>query len=192
MIGHDMPVRPGAPSPILETVMRNRKYPLPGLAAVLRERRGVAMVEFAIVLPVLVLLLLPLVDLGMGFYVKTQVMTAAEAGAQYAFVHGWSGTNTTTQTSLVAAVNSATSLSGLQVTTAPSLSCKCANGTTLTTLTVTAPYSQSTCSAQTCVTSPPAGAYVTVHAQATYTPLFTYRIFGGGKTLTASSTVRVQ
>ena len=54
---------------------------LHSLAAFCRERRGVAMIEFAVTMPLIVGLLLPLTDLGIGFYKKTQLMTAAEAGA---------------------------------------------------------------------------------------------------------------
>lgn len=155
--------------------------------------RGVAMVEFALTAPFLVLLMLPLVDIGMGFYVKTQLMTAAEAGAQYAFVHGWSGTNSTTQTAILSAVTSATSLTGIQTTPAPVLACGCANGTTITYSSPGGSFTQSSCATQAaCASGQNPGAYVTVSTQVTYTPLFGYWIFGGASTLTAGSTVRVQ
>jgi Flp pilus assembly protein TadG len=156
------------------------------------NQRGVAMIEFAVVMPVLVLLMLPLVDLGMGFYTKTQVMTAAQAGAQYAFVNGWTGTNGATQTAILSAVTSATSLASISASPAPTLACGCSDGTTIT-YSSPGSFSQSDCATLTaCANGEKPGAYVTVNAQANYTPLFTFGIFGGAGTLSASSTVRVE
>lgn len=163
------------------------------LAGLRADNRAVAVIEFAVVMPILVFLLLPLVDLGMGFYVKTQVMTAAQAGAQYAFVHGWNGTNGTSQTSILAAISSATSLSGLQASPAPVLACGCADGTTITYSSPGGSFSPDNCLAMTaCASSQKPGAYVTVNTQAAYTPLFTYLIFSGSTTLSATSTVRIE
>lgn len=157
-----------------------------------RNQRGVAMIEFAVVMPMLVLLMLPLVDLGIGFYTKTQVMTAAQAGAQYAFVNGWSGTNSTAQTAILSAVTSATSLASISATPAPTLACGCSDGTTIT-YSSPGSFSQSDCATlAACANGQDPGAYVTISAQANYTPLFTFGIFGGASTLSASSTVRVE
>ncbi len=165
----------------------------------LGDRHGVAIVEFAFVASFLVALMLPVVDIGMGFYYKTRVMTAAQAGAQYAFVHDWSGNSAATQTAITTAVTSAMDLS-VSATPAPSLSCKCADGTQLNNPTSlpSSPFTPATCSSlpsTNCTgsnnpNSP--GAYVTVNAQVTYSPLFAYLGFGNPVTLTASSTVRVQ
>jgi Flp pilus assembly protein TadG len=167
-----------------------------GLEGFRRERRGVAMIEFGVTLPILVIMLLPMVDIGMGFYVQSQVATAAEAGAQYAFVKGWSGNNSATQTNIVGAVTSATGLSGIQATPAPVLSCGCVDGNTITMSTPNSPFTPSSCAGlATCTGSnnpQKPGAFVTVTAQANFQPIFTYWIFGGAKTLTATSTVRIQ
>jgi Flp pilus assembly protein TadG len=163
------------------------------LARLRSDNRAVAMIEFAVVMPILVLLLLPLFDLGMGFYTKTQVMTAAESGAQYAFVHGWSGTSSTSQTSILSAVSSATGLSGVQASPAPVLACGCADGTNITYSSPGGSFSPSSCSAlAACASTQKPGAYVTISAQASYRPLFTYLIFSGSTTLSATSTVRIQ
>ena len=160
----------------------------------LRDKRGVATVELALVSTLVVGMMLPLFDIGMGFYVRTQTHTAAEAGAEYAFLHGWSGTNSTGQPSITSAVTSATNLS-VSASPAPSLSCGCVDGTTINAVTMTPPYQETDCSTHTC-TSPNntvgAGAYVTVNAQATYTPLFTYLGMGAPITFTATSVVRVE
>jgi Flp pilus assembly protein TadG len=191
-------IAPSAAAPLATagTAMEMPRSIVRALAAFRRERRGLAMIEFAVTLPVIVVLLLPMVDIGMGFYAKTQVMTAAEAGAQYAFVHGWNGTNATTQTAIVTAVTSSTGLSGIQATPAPTLKCGCVDGTTITLSTPASPYSSSSCAAQTTCSGAnnpqKPGAFVTVAAQKAYSPLFSYGIFGGAVTLTASSTIRIQ
>jgi Flp pilus assembly protein TadG len=163
------------------------------------NRDGVAIVEFALVASFLVALMLPIIDIGMGFYYKTRVMTAAQAGAQYAFVHDWSGNSATTETAITTAVTSAMDLS-VSATPAPSLSCKCADGTRLNDPAnpPSSPFTPSTCAslaATNCTGSNNPngpGAYVTVNAQVTYNPLFVYLGFGNPVTLSASSTVRVQ
>jgi Flp pilus assembly protein TadG len=163
------------------------------LARLRADNRAVAVIEFAVVMPILVFLLLPLVDLGMGFYAKTQVMTAAQAGAQYAFVHGWNGNSSTSQTAILSAISSATGLSGVQASPAPALACGCADGTNITYSSPGGSFSPSSCSAMTaCASSQKPGAYVTINTQVTYSPLFTYLIFSGSTTLSATSTVRIQ
>lgn len=161
-----------------------------------RDRRGVATVELALVSTVMIGLMLPMFDIGMGFYFKTQVHTAAQAGAEYAYVHGWNSTNTTTQTSILSAVTSATGLSAIAASPAPTLACGCVDGTTITLSTPSSPYTSDTCASQTtCAGSNnpvKPGAFVTVNAQATYTPLITYLGFGSPVTLSATSVVRVQ
>ena len=174
------------------------------LASTLRDKRGVATVELALVSTLVVGMMLPLFDIGMGYYVRTQTHTAAEAGAEYAFIHGWSGTNSTVQSNMTAAVTSATNLS-VSASPAPSLSCGCVNGTTINAVTMTGSYQEGDCAnafpdsnnptSHNCP-SPnnqvPAGAYVTVNAQASYTPLFHYLGMGSTITFTATSVVRVE
>jgi len=163
-------------------------------ARTLRDRQGVATVELALVSTLLVGMMLPLFDIGMGFYVKTQTHTAAEAGAEYAFIHGWTGSNSTGQPGMTSAVTNATNLS-VSSTPAPSLSCGCVDGTTITAVAMTGSYQETDCAGHAC-TSPNntvgAGAFVSVSAQATYTPLFTYLGFGNPVTFTATSVVRVK
>lgn len=52
-----------------------------------RGRRGAAAVEFAVVLPLLVLLLLGGADFGRCFYSAMAVTNAARAGAEYGAMH---------------------------------------------------------------------------------------------------------
>jgi len=174
------------------------------------ERRGVAMIEFVVTMPLMVALLLPLVDLGMGFYRKTQLMTAAEAGAQYAWLQGFNSATIKTAVQNATGLGStAVPLTDITVT----LSCKCVD--TSTNQFSTNPASITAADASVCSGKPSTyctagnnvpglpGAYVTVTiTPATtcstsstdavcYKPLFTYGIFGGPVDLTVTSTVRV-
>jgi Flp pilus assembly protein TadG len=138
------------------------------------DRKGAALVEFALSLTLLILLLLPVFDLGRGFYFKTQVMTAAQAGAQWAFTNGWTNfDNTAPQSNMCkAAINSTPLDTSVDCTTtnsgnhlvysanpttndptlgAPnfSLACKCVDGTALNTtpgpLTPSTPFKPQDC-----------------------------------------------
>lgn len=149
------------------------------LGAALRARGGASAVEFAILLPVIAAIIVPLVDLGMGLYTQEQVQVSAQAGAQYAALKGWnSGANAS---AIQTAVTSATSLSSVRASPAPSQSCGCLNGASIV---------AASC-ASTCPDGSTPGIYVTVNAQAAYTPLLPYPILGNAVTLTSQSTVRV-
>jgi Flp pilus assembly protein TadG len=137
---------------------------------------AVAAVEFAVGATLLTALLIPLVDLGMGFYQKMQVQDAAQAGAQYALAHGWNST------AIENAVTSASTLASINASPAPARSCGCPQGTSVT---------SSTCGG-TCAGGQSVGTYVTVGAQAVYTPLIPYPVIGQSLTLTAQAVVRIQ
>jgi Flp pilus assembly protein TadG len=145
------------------------------LARLLGARDGNAAVEFSLAAPVLTIMLVPMVDIGMGVYQQMQVQDAAQAGAQYAMAHGWNSS------SIQSAVTSATALS-VSASPAPSKSCGCPDGTSV---------SAATCGS-TCSDGRPAGSYVTVSAQATYTPLLPYPAMGSSVTLSAQATARIQ
>src|SRR5215475_13767160 len=87
------------------------------------DRSGAALVEFAVVATLLIALMLPLVDIGMGFYVKSQVMTAAQAGAQFAYLAGWTTNNQTAQTDISNAVVTASGLGNSNSCTGNGNSC---------------------------------------------------------------------
>ena len=151
--------------------------PLSRLAARLRRcTRGVTAVEFAVALPLLAGILLPMIDIGMATYQKMQVTDAAQAGADYALLHGWNST------SIQNAVTNATSLTGVSANPAPSQSCGCPSGTSIT---------SATCG-DTCANGQAAGTYITVGAQATYIPLVSYSGFGSSVVLQSTAVVRIQ
>ncbi|ALJ14582.1 TadE/TadG family type IV pilus assembly protein [Sphingopyxis macrogoltabida] len=57
----------------------------------LRHRSGASGVEFALVLPILIALLIGTIDLGAMAWTKMEVQAAARAGANYAFVNATKG-----------------------------------------------------------------------------------------------------
>ena len=144
--------------------------------ASLKNRSGVSSVEFALAAPLLAGILALLVDFGIGFYEKMQVNDAAQAGAQYAVEHGWN------KNAIKDAVTNATPLAGVSASPDPTQSCGCASTTGVTSI---------SCNG-TCANGLSPGTYVTVNAQATYTPMMSYPIFGSTVTLTGQSTARIQ
>src|SRR5260370_41103176 len=78
-----------------------------------RGEEGVSAIEFAVVGGSLSLLLLGVLDFGIGFWEKIQAGDAAQAGAQYAARNGYDSARIQT------AVTRATTLSGVQASPAP-------------------------------------------------------------------------
>jgi len=145
------------------------------IASLLEDCRAVSAVEFAITAPLLIGMLIPLVDLGLGIAKNTQLHNAAHAGAQYALVNGWDNT------AIRSAVTNATNLSPIEALPAPSQSCGCPTGTAVT---------QVTCGSV-CSDGSNAGTYVTVNARSSYVPVIQYPMLGSSFTLVATSIVRI-
>ncbi|HXQ51702.1 MAG TPA: TadE/TadG family type IV pilus assembly protein [Stellaceae bacterium] len=139
------------------------------------SRSGAAAVELGLVAPMLVGILLPMVDLGMGAYNKMRVQNAAEAGAQYALEHGYNSSSITT------AAQNSTSL-GTGVTVSPSQACNCINSGVI--------GPSVTCGAA-CSDGSTAGTFVTVNTQSTYTLLISYPGLTNPMTLRGLAVVRV-
>jgi Flp pilus assembly protein TadG len=151
------------------------------LRAFWKERKATSAIELALILPVIAAMIVPLTDLGMAAYTKMEVQNAAQAGADYALKNAQAGFDAT---NIGNAVTSATALSGVSADPAPSQSCACVSGTTITD-TTTPPCSTGCASGN-------EGVYVTVNAQASYTPLFPYPTIPSAITFNATSTVRIQ
>jgi Flp pilus assembly protein TadG len=154
--------------------MRGAMHYLSRAISTLRNCSGVSSVEFAVALPVLVTLLTVLVDFGIGFYEKMEVEDAAQAGTHYALLYGWDSS------AIQNAVTNATKLS-VSASPSPTKTCGCPSGSAVT---------AATCGAV-CASGLSAGTYVTVNAQASYTPLITSPILGSSVTLKAQSVVRI-
>ncbi len=144
------------------------------------SRRGTsaaAGIEFAIIVPFLLLGFIGAVDLGIGVYRNMQVHDAAQAGAQYAVANGFN------PASIQTAVLNATSYSAISASPAPQQFCGCATTTGIT----------NTSCGSSCASGAPAGTYVSVAASATYHPtLFSSGLFPNSFALSARSTVRIK
>jgi Flp pilus assembly protein TadG len=141
-----------------------------------RNDSGVAAIEFAVLGAVLCMIVVAVGDLGLGFYSNMQVQNSAQAGAQYAAVHGFNSTSVTN------AVTNATSVAGITASPAPTQFCGCVTGSTMAT---------ATCGSV-CANGMTAGTYVSVSAARTYSTLISYPGFPASYSQTATSTVRIQ
>lgn len=146
------------------------------LARAADNTSGVAAIEFGIVVPLLALLVIAVIDLGLGIYAKMQVEDSAQAGVEWAIKNGFD-TNLIT-----AAVTNATSNTGVSASPAPNQFCGCAAGSAIT---------AATCGS-TCTGGAAAATYVTVSAQATYTTMISYPIFPSSYNFSIQSTARLQ
>lgn len=137
---------------------------------------GVAAIEFAVLGAVLCMIVVAIGDLGLGFYSYMEVQTSAQAGAQYAAVHGFNST------AISSAVTNATSVTGITASPAPQQFCGCVVGQAVV---------AATC-ASTCADGMTAGTYVSASAVRDYSTLLSYPGFASTYHQTATSTVRIQ
>ena len=138
--------------------------------------RAVAAIEFAIIVPVLLFMMIAVVDFGMAIYSNMQVQNAAQAGAQYAIAHGFNAN------SISQAVTSATNLPGITVSAGPTKFCGCPSSAGVT----------NTACNSICSGGATPGTYVTVSAQGSYTTIVPYPMIPSNFTFTSPSTVRIQ
>jgi Flp pilus assembly protein TadG len=150
------------------------------IAANRRERRcdGVAAVEFALIAPLLLVLLTGVGEVGIAAHQRLQVEAAAEVGALYAARHGDGDL-----TAIGTAVVNGTGTSGITATPVPAKFCGCPTASDV--------VSQGTNCTTVCPDTKPPGHYVTVSAAITHQTLLPYLNLAIG-TLTASSTIRVK
>jgi Flp pilus assembly protein TadG len=140
----------------------------------LADRTGAVGLEFALLLPAMVLLLMGMFDYGSLSYQTMEVTAAAHAGADYALHNGWNATAVQT------AVTSATGLS-VTASPAPALSKACVTNNALVVTTGT-----------TCPSGGAPGNYAIVNAQAPFTPLVSWSAFVMPSTISAQAAVRLQ
>jgi Flp pilus assembly protein TadG len=141
-----------------------------------RDRRGIAAVEFAVLLPVLVLMAVCTMDLGLAVYTKMRVQESAQAGSDYAILHGFD------VSAVSSAVANAGDLSGLTATPAPAQFCGCPGSSGVT---------SATCDS-TCPNGNPVGKYISASATVVYHTLMTYPIIPAQYTFASTSTVRIK
>ena len=154
--------------------------------------RGIAALEFALVAPVMLIILGGIVDYGLGFYDKALLNNGIAAGAEYAVLNASSlvSNGAAQQTAIETLVQNASGLSGVSVSPAPTG----INPTTYSCVDSTAspPTLTSSSKGATCSNGAPAGVYVVITAQYTYTPLLSALSGMGSTTLTQSTTVQIQ
>ena len=142
----------------------------------LRHKSGSAAVEAAIILPLLLLLLTALFDLGFAGWEAMQVQSAADAGAQYATRNPWNVSQ------ISAAVTSATGASGVSANPAPSQFCGCPTGGTLVAISCTSK----------CANGDTPSLYGQVNAQMTHFTVLHYPGLAQPLTLTGTAIARLQ
>jgi Flp pilus assembly protein TadG len=178
-----------------------------------RDRSGVAAVEFALIAPTVMLVLVGLVDLGGILYTRFQLDASLSAGANYAIVNAAS-VNSTSGASLAGALSGVvssgqssnwatssitvnngptSSSSGGTVTTGGTASnadsCYCPTGTAASTVTW---GTAQTCGA-TCTGGGYAGKFVLLQASVNYSPVFSgYGMVSQAGTISSSTLVQVQ
>jgi Flp pilus assembly pilin Flp len=109
-----------------ERIMKNGRE----FAQLVFDEKGTAAIEFGLVGTFLSLLMIGLVDFGMGYWEQMQVGNAARAGAEYAIANASALSTPTTWTSseiqlIQNAVTGATSLGSITASPPPTQSCGC-------------------------------------------------------------------
>ncbi|UPK40358.1 hypothetical protein IVB18_18615 [Bradyrhizobium sp. 186] len=127
-------------------------------------------------IPLLSLMVVSVSDIGLAVYRKMQVEDAAQAGAQYAIVHGFD------MSGISSAVTSATNSTAITASPSPVQFCGCPTSTGVSSVSC----------GTVCTGGAQAGTYATVSAQATYYTLINYQIVGATYTYNAQSTARLQ
>ena len=142
-------------------------------ATLIGDEAGSAAVEFALLAPVLVMIVMGMIDYGSVMNQTMQVAAAAHAGAEYAIRNGWNANGIQT------AVTGATTLT-VSASPAPQLVTACiSNGAVVTT------------AAPTCASGAKPGHYVVVSAQATVTPLVAWPSFVMPAAVSSQATIRI-
>jgi Flp pilus assembly protein TadG len=137
--------------------------------------RGTAAVEFAIIIPIVVVMAIATLDFAQGIYRKMQVQNAAQMGAQYAVARGYDKTS-------IANVVTSTGFAAVEASPEPSQFCGCATSTGIDVIDCNLKCSGGTAP----------GTYVRVSAKANYSPLIPYPLVPSSFTFRAQSTVRIQ
>ena len=145
----------------------------------IRSEAGNAAVEFAILAPILTVLVAGLGDMASAVNLATKLNSAARAGATYAMVYP-SDTN-----GVKVAAQAATNDSGMTVGT-PSLYCTCGSSA------VSVSNPTLNCTTGTCASGKVKKWYVSVATTQTYTPILSYHGFFSTLSMSGSATVEVQ
>ncbi len=140
-----------------------------------RQQQGSAAIEFGLMIPLLLTILMGLVELGDAMYEAMQVNSAAEAGAMYAAKNGFDAAG------ISAAVVNATGTQGIAAVPAPTQFCGCPSAVGV------APVA---CNS-TCTGNATPGQYVRINAALDHRTILPYPGLSLPTTLTAQSIVRI-
>jgi len=147
-----------------------------------RGEAGLALVEFAIAVPLLMLLVLGGIELGRYAYFSIVVGNAARAGVQYGAQNLLTAGDSTGMSN--AALTDGQNVAGLAVASpAPGIVCSCWNGT--------ASSADTGCDPTVCPTGAHRVVYVQVTMTGTMSPLFNYPLLPGTYTITRQAVMRV-
>jgi hypothetical protein len=179
---------PGKAVAIGKTRLQHR---LDRLGAMTDDETAATAVEFALAVPLLLVLLMPLAELGLAFSQQIQVQQAAQAGAEYASRHPW---NSSSVTAIENAISSASRLTLLpwsdpilsQPNPWPQQICGCPNPDLNL-----KKIDPATC-ASPCANGESAGYYVIVNAQVSYSRILPFSLLENPTPLVAQATVRSQ
>ncbi|HWE07518.1 MAG TPA: TadE/TadG family type IV pilus assembly protein [Rhizomicrobium sp.] len=155
-----------------------RRRPL--LIRIAQSNQGLAALEFALLAPVLMALLVGLLDFGLAFQRQLQVNAAAQAGASYAVINGFDVTGIT---NIVTAGSS-----GIQASPAPTQVCGCPGATSGIT---TSSPSTPPCTGK-CPDGSTAGVYVSANALLSYSTLLPWPGITNPLSLSSTEMVRTQ
>lgn len=144
---------------------------------ILTGQKGTAAIEFGLAIPLLLVMLMGVVELGFAIYQGMQVYAAAEAGALYAAQNGWSSSGIST------AVTSATSATGLTASPAPTQFWGCPDESGISTV---------VSSSVKCADGNSPGLYVQVNASLDHATILPYPGLPLPTTLTAKSIIRIK
>lgn len=134
--------------------------------------RGSSIVEFALMTPMIVSILMGVADFGLAVNEKMRLVSASRAGVQSGY------DNSSNVSAITQAVQGATGLNAQSIAVVVSNSCGCADGSTVA------------CGG-TCVNGGALRSYVTVAVSENYSLLLNYPGFPNPIMLSASTTLRV-
>jgi Flp pilus assembly protein TadG len=139
-----------------------------------RQEAGNTAVEFALLLPVLVLLIAGLVDFGRAYFTKMELENAARAGGQYGILHGAGDLDT-----IKSIVRDATDIPSADLTVNAATFCACPDGTV------------QACAGGDCGGFKP-GSYISITAQTAFVPIFPFANSARPVTIAGAAQVRME
>jgi Flp pilus assembly protein TadG len=150
---------------------------------------GIALVEFTIFAPLLIIMSIYTMDFGLFFFNKIEMQNAAQAGAHWALANGYGNAGD------IATVGAnSTPLPASQITVTSNQFCGCSEDSSGNPVVTPATPATATCTASSTCTNGILGTYVTVNAQPTtpYQSFVKFGLFATSPSINASATVRIQ